>query len=170
MSDSLVSMGYVPKVLQGLNSNQENLRKICCEILRFFGSSGAILEILINFDSIELIVKGLKKLERGVGLVCEGVNGIFSSGGCSSELVAQGVRFGLVEILLSFLRGKDHLLEDPDGGVTVASVKANIVHALQAMARDSVYGADVEGVLGASDVWKGYRGQVIINLYLSIHF
>jgi DnaJ family protein C protein 13 len=141
LADSLPAMGYTSKILSNCGARLNAL------ILVNIARNPSCVDSLCQVESIKFIVRGLKEEDNAnVPLLCEALNGLYSHG--RSELVAQAVKFELVQVLLDLLRRQD------------SGVKANIVHCLQAMQQDDKFGMDVRNVLDTSPTWAQYRDQV----------
>jgi len=150
LTDALVHMGYVDKIVNGLGN--VNLRRFCVEVLRFFGRSRAVVGEL-GQQSLTQITTTLAK-NHHIDLLSESLQSIFSNK--NPELVRFALKTELIPVLLSFLKGKDGLLSET--GQNPSSIKANIVSCLQSM---SEIDGEVGEVLKKSEVWMGggWAGQ-----------
>ena len=155
LCDLLPPMGHLKPILKAMESNSNSTKRVASILLRHIATNVICSDALRHHECIQPIVNGMRKNTGSdvIPLTCEALNHLYSAN--HSELVHQALESQLIQVLLQLLRGNGVEL-----GPNPAGTKAHIVKTLQRMSSDETYGAEVEAILGKSDIWAQYKHQV----------
>ncbi|KAJ7528593.1 hypothetical protein O6H91_15G009400 [Diphasiastrum complanatum] len=154
---------------EGMQTAQERVRLSCLRILHQLASSTICAEAMATSgvgapQVVPLLMKAIG-WQGGSVLALETIKRVVASGNRARDaLVAQGLKAGLVQILLGLLDwragGRDGLCAQMKWNESEASVgKVLAVEILRAFADDGAHSAKVQEVLNVSDVWSAYKDQ-----------
>lgn len=152
LGDQVPGLGHIPNLVKGMSSSNDAVIKSAVQVVHLLSANEICVRSMAQVtDCISHVIKGMDARPDVVGLACEALHRMFEKN--HTELVAQALKFELVQYLLNLLNGALKTVENP------AATKAQIVKALKAMIRDLTHGEEINKILEASTVWASYRDQ-----------
>lgn len=152
LGDQVPGLGHIPNLVKSMGSSNDAVIKSAVQVVHLLSANEiCVLSMAQVSDCISHVIKGMDARPDVVGLACEALHRMFEKN--HTELVAQALKFELVQYLLNLLNGALKTVENP------AATKAQIVKALKAMLRDLTHGEEINKILEASTVWASYRDQ-----------
>jgi DnaJ family protein C protein 13 len=155
--------------LFGNQTPQEQVRLSCLRVLHQLAASTACAEAMATpgMGSPQIVPLLMKAIgwPGGSVLALETLKRVVAAGNRARDaLVAQGLKAGLVEVLLGILDwragGRNGLMAQMKWNENEASVgRVLAVEVLQAFAGEGAHSARVQDVLSSSDVWSAYKDQ-----------
>ncbi|KAK1282702.1 hypothetical protein QJS10_CPB22g00984 [Acorus calamus] len=153
----------------GGQTPQERVRLSCLRVLHQLASSTICAEAMAATSAgtpqvVPLLMKAIG-WQGGSILALETLKRVVSAGNRARDaLVAQGLKAGLVEVLLGILDwrtgGRDGLCSQMKWNESEASIgRVLAVEVLHAFAADGAHCMKVRDILNASDVWGAYKDQ-----------
>ncbi|KAG0472993.1 hypothetical protein HPP92_014850 [Vanilla planifolia] len=150
-------------------SPQESVRLSCLRVLHQLASSTACAEAMAATSAgtsqvVPLLMKAIG-WQGGSILALETLKRLVVAGNRARDaLVAQGLKVGLLEVLLGILDwragGRHGLCTQMKWSESEASIgRVLAVEVLHAFATDGAHCAKVRDILNASDVWSAYKDQ-----------
>ncbi|KAK3858864.1 hypothetical protein Pcinc_034976 [Petrolisthes cinctipes] len=151
----LPQLGHIPRIVSQLQSKSLPVARSSTLATHQFTYNQVCLGVLEGTEVIAGLVNAMKIRPDIVGVACEALHNLFSTGDVSAAaFVDQGLRANVIPFLLSLLEAKlDAKVQKP------ASTKAQIVTCLKTMAASPQHGEAVEALLAKSSVWPQYRDQ-----------
>ncbi|CAH1789259.1 unnamed protein product [Owenia fusiformis] len=149
--DQVPSLGHIPRIFQVMNSKNDAIPKSAIQVTHQLVQSDVCIRSMAGVECIGQIKIAMKIRKDMIGLACESLNKMFSTG--EDELIQQAIKTEMIQFLLRLLEGGLEAVDNPAG------VKAQIVKALKAMQTSLQYGEQVSGILEKSPVWKEYKDQ-----------
>lgn len=153
----------------GSQTSQERVRLSCLRVLHQLAASTTCAEAMATASTgtpqvVPLLMKAIG-WQGGSVLALETLKRVVVAGNRARDaLVAQGLKIGLVEVLLGLLDwragGTHGLCAQMKWNESEASVgRVLAVEVLHAFATEGAHCAKVRNILNASDVWSAYKDQ-----------
>lgn len=170
--ESMASETYSPEddtLQQKSQTPQERVRLSCLRILHQLAGSTTCAEAMAATSVgmpqvVPLLMKAIG-WQGGSILALETLKRVVVAGNRARDaLVAQGLKVGLVEVLLGLLDwragGRSGLFSQMNWNESEASIgRVLAIEVLHAFATEGAYCTKVRGILNASDVWNAYKDQ-----------
>ncbi|KAK3742179.1 hypothetical protein QZH41_012074 [Actinostola sp. cb2023] len=152
LADQIPGLGHIPAIFKSMDSQNTAIPKSAIQVIHVLTNSNiCVRSMAATNDGISYMIKAMEARPDVIGLACEALHNMFNKN--HTELVAQAVKFQLVQYLLAILDSPLQTVENP------AATKAQIVMALKSMIKDLIHGEEVNQILEASSVWSSYRDQ-----------
>eukprot|EP01018_Ginkgo_biloba_P003241 Gb_33273 [translate_table: standard] len=157
------------ETIPGSQTSQERVRLSCLRVLHQLAASTTCAEAMAASSMgtpqvVPLLMKAIG-WQGGSVLALETLKRVVVAGNRARDaLVAQGLKVGLVEVLLGLLDwragGRNGLCAQMKWNESEASVgRVLAVEVLHAFATEGAHCAKVRNILNASDVWGAYKDQ-----------
>lgn len=156
LSMHVVTLGYVPKILDGLTAERFDLQRSCARLLRLISQGTDCVRAM---RTLSCITPCAEAMESAPALCDEVVPALVNLMG-ESDLVRKALEARLVPFMLTLLMGGLEQCEDP------SAVKAHAVRLLKKMANDPHCGMSVQELLNEDCTWDEFKLQEH-DLYLT---
>ncbi|KAL3643272.1 DnaJ subfamily C grv2 [Castilleja foliolosa] len=170
--ETMASEGYASEdasLQQTSQTPQERVRLSCLRVLHQLAGSTTCAEAMAatSIGTTQVVPLLMKAIgwQGGSILALETLKRVVVAGNRARDaLVAQGLKVGLVEVLLGLLDwragGRNGLCSQMNWNESEASIgRVLAIEVLHAFATEGAYCTKVRDILNASDVWNAYKDQ-----------